>query len=476
MDIEKYNKSFVEYVKGRGKETEYYIITAKLGEEAYKLTLLRNHFIIMESYYAGLTVAKFGAFEWLLNHDSSIFEMNKVTMVHYKEDRPNGNPWVKDTDIELHKNLESYFRSSAIKPETINRKDVSATKEIRQTRHLINIEKQLIGEETKVFVVNSNLEEYVPNTYQDMEVNGKLINTWFFQGNPSVFDIDNYVTNNKYIWWSLRQEHFVDKIQLNDDVFLWRSDGGKRGTGGIIAKCKIVSLPLERADDSNSKDYWHTDDWENPYLAVKLEVLDVRLEEGLISRLSLLEHPVLKELLILRLRQQTNYLLSPEHAIVLQKLWEYENDSIQNNLKDNIHRDIELSVNREITETEKEQVIKSRIGQSTFKKALLNIEKKCRLCGVSDERFLVASHIKPWSQSNHQERLDANNGLLLCPNHDSLFDKGFISFNDDGSILISDSLEEATKVFLNINESISLEMNDSQRQLMKWHRENIYHS
>ncbi|MED3832379.1 HNH endonuclease signature motif containing protein [Peribacillus frigoritolerans] len=125
-----------------------------------------------------------------------------------------------------------------------------------------------------------------------------------------------------------------------------------------------------------------------------------------------------------------------------------------------------------ITETEKEQLIKSRIGQSTFKKTLLAIEKKCRLCGISDERFLVASHIKPWSKSDNQERLDVNNGLLLCPN--SLFDKGYISFDDDGTILISDSLDEATKVFLNINESMSLEMNESQKQLMKWHWENVF--
>ena len=67
----------------------------------------------------------------------------------------------------------------------------------------------------------------------------------------------------------------------------------------------------------------------------------------------------------------------------------------------------------ELTQTEKEELRKIRIGQSKFKKQLLTIEKKCRLCGVSDERFLVASHIKPWSQSNNQERLDVNNGLLL---------------------------------------------------------------
>ncbi|MGH1286535.1 HNH endonuclease [Bacillus toyonensis] len=127
-----------------------------------------------------------------------------------------------------------------------------------------------------------------------------------------------------------------------------------------------------------------------------------------------------------------------------------------------------------ITETEKEQVIKRRIGQSTFKKALLDIEKKCKLCGISDERFLLASHIKPWSQSNNQERLDVNNGLLLCPNHDASFDKGYISFKDDGTIMISESLDEATKVLLNINDKLRVQINEVQQQHMKWHRENLF--
>ncbi|ASL64004.1 HNH endonuclease [Bacillus cereus] len=128
----------------------------------------------------------------------------------------------------------------------------------------------------------------------------------------------------------------------------------------------------------------------------------------------------------------------------------------------------------EITETEKDQVIKSRIGQAVFKKALLTREKKCGLCGVTDERFLFASHIKPWSQSNHKERLDVNNGLLLCPNHDALFDKGYISFNEDGRILISESVDEATNVFLNINETMKIKMNNSQKKYIKWHREKIF--
>ncbi|XIH38680.1 hypothetical protein C1N68_14050 [Priestia aryabhattai] len=153
------------------------------------------------------------------------------------------------------------------------------------------------------------------------------MNTWIFQGNPKFFDVDTYIKNHKYIWWSLRQERFSDKIKLNDEVFLWRSDGNNRGTGGILAKTRVISLPTESTNDETAQNYWHTDEWENPYLSVKLEVLQVRLEDGFISRLSLLEHPVLKELLILRLRQQTNYLLSKEHAIELQGLWSANNHS-----------------------------------------------------------------------------------------------------------------------------------------------------
>ena len=324
------------------------------------------------------------------------------------------------------------------------------------------------GDETNRFLKGLGFRIVENELERDSEEN---INTWIFQGNPRVFDVDNYVRNHKYIWWSLRQEHLVDKIQLNDEVFLWRSDGGNRGTGGILAKARVVSLPTERTGDENAKDYWHTDDWANPYLAVKMEVLEVRLEDGFISRLSLLEHPVLKDLLILRLRQQTNYLLSSEHAFELQKLWNFSNSKMQNKLDSDVMKNL---IDDEITETEKEQIIKSRIGQSTFKKALLAVEKKCSLCGVSDEHFLIASHIKPWSQSNNQERLDVNNGLLLCPNHDALFDKGYISFGDDGTIMLSDSLDKATKVFLNVNETMNIRMNEGQREYMKWHRENLY--
>src|SRR5256885_16576834 len=66
----------------------------------------------------------------------------------------------------------------------------------------------------------------------------------------------------------------------------------------------------------------------------------------------------------------------------------------------------------------------------------MQIEKRCRLTGVSDTRLLVASHIKPWKDSTNQERLDGHNGLLLSPHVDRLFDRHLISFTDDGQIIV----------------------------------------
>jgi len=146
---------------------------------------------------------------------------------------------------------------------------------------------------------------------------------------------------------------------------------------------------------------------------------------------------------------------------------------IEDNLQLENVKQIENELNSIITleKTEKETIIKSRIGQSAFKKALLTIEKKCRLCGVRDERFLIASHIKPWSESNNQERLDVNNGLLLCPNHDALFDKRYISFDETGKVMVKKSLDAVTKMFLNISDNMRIDLDERQQIYMEWHRE-----
>lgn len=82
--------------------------------------------------------------------------------------------------------------------------------------------------------------------------------------------------------------------------------------------------------------------------------------------------------------------------------------------------------------------------------------------------------IKTWSRSNTKEKADKNNGFLFCPNHNYLFDKGFISFDDEGKLLVSSSLSQEDIDILGLNKKIQLNLNKEKKEYLRWHRENIY--
>lgn len=92
---------------------------------------------------------------------------------------------------------------------------------------------------------------------------------------------------------------------------------------------------------------------------------------------------------------------------------------------------------KSIDETEKAALIIARRGQGLFKQRVRRIEQRCRITGVDRIEHLIASHCKPWRDSNDTERLDGENGLLLTPSVDHLFDRGFISFERNGDLLVS---------------------------------------
>ena len=106
-----------------------------------------------------------------------------------------------------------------------------------------------------------------------------------------------------------------------------------------------------------------------------------------------------------------------------------------------------------------------------FRLRLEGIESRCRLTGVSDKRLLVASHIKPWRYSTNPERLDGYNGLLLSPHVDKLFDRGWISFSDQGKILCAK--QDIKKVMLrwNLNPEMDVgSFKSEQRAYLAYHR------
>jgi len=90
-----------------------------------------------------------------------------------------------------------------------------------------------------------------------------------------------------------------------------------------------------------------------------------------------------------------------------------------------------------IVETDREAIIRARRGQGLFKQRVMQIERRCRITAVDNAIHLLASHCKPWRDSKNEERLDGENGLLLTPKIDHLFDRGFIGFEDSGVLIVS---------------------------------------
>jgi putative restriction endonuclease len=129
-----------------------------------------------------------------------------------------------------------------------------------------------------------------------------------------------------------------------------------------------------------------------------------------------------------------------------------------------------------IDSTERDAVVKARRGQGRYRKNLEQFETRCRVTGVTDPRLLRASHIKPWrSCANNHERLDGQNGLLLAPHIDHLFDKGYISFSDLGDLLVSSRIDRSQLNLLGIPSQLNAGVfSEAQREYLHFHRVEVF--
>ena len=123
--------------------------------------------------------------------------------------------------------------------------------------------------------------------------------------------------------------------------------------------------------------------------------------------------------------------------------------------------------------TEAERLAIQRVGQDIFRKALLAYwGEKCPLTGIAESDLLKASHIVPWAKcTNDAHRLDVHNGLLLSALWDAAFDAGLVSFEDNGTALISPRLGRSTTAALGADFAPKLPgLTDGHRANLSWHR------
>ncbi|QTN38185.1 DUF3427 domain-containing protein [Cryomorphaceae bacterium] len=125
--------------------------------------------------------------------------------------------------------------------------------------------------------------------------------------------------------------------------------------------------------------------------------------------------------------------------------------------------------------TERKGLVTSRVGQGYFRQQVIDSwDGKCPVTGCGDIRLLIASHIVPWSESTENERLDVNNGILLSPNIDALFDSHLISFSNEGQILLSDKTEQEDLKALGVHSDIKIKVPSKARPYLEKHRRRFY--
>lgn len=157
------------------------------------------------------------------------------------------------------------------------------------------------------------------------------------------------------------------------------------------------------------------------------------------------------------------------------ELYQQVSAMMNDNVDEIIISDIESDADKlQILGKERETFIKARVNQSVFRERLLNKYDCCCLCKVSNPKFLIASHIKPWADSENDEKLDADNGFLLCPNHDALFDFGYISFDENGTIMISEELGQVDTIFMNVDKNMKISLSSGNKKYLEYHRNNIF--
>lgn len=130
-----------------------------------------------------------------------------------------------------------------------------------------------------------------------------------------------------------------------------------------------------------------------------------------------------------------------------------------------------------LPETEKQSLVQARRGQGIFRANVQRIENRCRITKVNRLEHLIASHCKPWRDSNNDERLDGENGLLLTPTIDHLFDKGFISFEGNGRLIISPVAHRPSLIKMGIDVEHDLNVgafSEGQRRFLDYHQENVF--
>ena len=196
-----------------------------------------------------------------------------------------------------------------------------------------------------------------------------------------------------------------------------------------------------------------------PLMEMSLSELDVTIQKAFLSSLFVDKNTRGNNMYSNSLKQYRNF-LAVHDALLL-------DTSYAQFIEDNV----------KITETEREAIVTARVGQGIFRESLMKkYDGRCIVTGVDDKRILIASHIRPWAVSTNEQRLSAENGLLLSPLYDKLFDVGLITFSEDGEIICSKTLENRNVDLLKIDRNRKYDLKSSAAFIdnLRYHQNSVF--
>ncbi len=271
----------------------------------------------------------------------------------------------------------------------------------------------------------------------------------------------------------------ITRVQRGDLIFAC-ADGAVRGIGVALRPAIEAVRPQELA--SSGKPAGPVQGW---YLPVRFFELAVPLNPR--EHIEALKPVLPAELSPLRstgARNPVVYLtpVSAAMAEVLRGLLAEQLEDVEAQIKaaavSELADDwVESSIRRrtDLSPQQKQQLIRARRGLGVFRRSLEQIETACRLTGLLDRRHLRACHIKPWSVSDDQEKIDGCNGLLLSPHIAHLFTRGYISFSDQGDLLASRYLNPAILTSWSLRMPMKVGVfQPRQRLYLDYHRREVF--
>ena len=125
----------------------------------------------------------------------------------------------------------------------------------------------------------------------------------------------------------------------------------------------------------------------------------------------------------------------------------------------------------------KKEIAKAREGQGKYREQLLEQCHFCPISMISDERFLISSHIKPWAASTDAEKTDPFNGYMLSPMYDKLFDRGYISFTSDRRLVLSEFISSYTWKQIGLKDNMfvqALPMDEKRVKYLEFHHQSVF--